>query len=74
MDAHTSRFAAAFQPLPLVAMLTLLLVATLAVASAGGLFDGKPAVVPPVTTPSASPSAVPSATPTVPPSAPASPA
>lgn len=74
MDAHTSRFAAGFQPLPLVAILALVLVASLAVASAGGLFDGKPAVVPPVATPSPTPSALPSPSPTDVPSAPATPA
>jgi hypothetical protein len=51
---------------PIVAVLGLLLMATLALASAGGLFDQRPVVVPPVEVPS--PTAVPTETPQVSPS------
>ena len=54
--------------LPVVVVLGLLLVATLAVASAGGLFDQRPVVVPPVQIPS--PSTAPTETPQASPSAP----
>jgi hypothetical protein len=64
--------------LPVVAVLGLLLIATLALASAGGLFDQRPVVVPPVQapsptmvptgTPQASPTESPQATPTESPS------
>lgn len=54
--------------LPIVVALGLLLVAALAVASVGGLFDQRPVVVPPMTTPTAS--MAPTATPQVSPSAP----
>jgi hypothetical protein len=63
-------------PLPVVVVLGLLLMATLAVASAGGLFDPRPVVVPPVqlpspsTVPTAAPQASPTATPQASPSAP----
>lgn len=59
--------------LPIVVALGLLLVAALAVASAGGLFDQRPVVVPPVQVPSPSPTAespAASATPHPSPSAP----
>ena len=55
-------FGSGLQALPLVAALGLLLVAALAVASVGGLFDRRPAVVPPPVT-TASPSVAPSAVP-----------
>jgi len=42
--------------MPMVAALGLLLVAALAVATVGGVFDRQPVVVPPVSTPSTSPS------------------
>lgn len=54
--------------LPIVAVLGLLLVATLAVASVGGLFDQRPVVVPPVQIPSRS--TAPTETPQASPSAP----
>jgi hypothetical protein len=54
--------------LPVVVALGLLLVAALALASAGGLFDQRPVVVPPVQVPSAS--ATPTRTPQATPSAP----
>ena len=54
--------------LPVVVALGLLLVAALAVASAGGLFDQRPVVVPPVQIPS--PSIAPTETPQASPSAP----
>jgi len=60
MNAQSSRFAVALQPLPLVAMLALVLAAGLAVASAGGFFDDRSVVVPPVATSSPIPSPVPS--------------
>ncbi len=60
MSSHPS--AAVLRPLPLVAVLGLLLVAALAVASAGGFFDRPPAVVPPPVA-TASPSVQPSITP-----------
>ena len=53
--------------LPIVVALGLLLVAALAVASAGGLFDQRPVVVPPVQVPSPSPA--PTTTPGASPSA-----
>jgi hypothetical protein len=51
---------------PIVAALGLLLVAAVAVATVGGLFDRRPVVVPPVTTPTASttPTATPQVSPT----------
>jgi len=49
-------FGSGLRALPIVAALGLLLVAALAVASIGGLFDRRPVVVPPVTTPTSSPS------------------
>ena len=55
-------FGSGLGALPLVAALGLLLVAALAVASVGGLFDRRPSVVPPPVT-TASPSAAPSAVP-----------
>jgi hypothetical protein len=60
-------FGGSMRMLPLAAALGLLLVAALAVATVGGLFDRTPAVVPPAI-PSASPSVVPTpfATPTGP--------
>ncbi len=68
MNAQTSPIQAAIRPLALVAVLALVLAAAFAVATVGGLFDGRPAVVPPVATPSptatAAPSAAPSASPT----------
>jgi hypothetical protein len=75
MQTQSSRFALALQPLPLIAMLTLVLVAGLAVATAGGFFDDRSVVVPPVATPShsAAPSIPASPGPSVSPSAPASP-
>lgn len=54
--------------LPIVVALGLLLVAALAVASVGGLFDQRPVVVPPVQVPS--PSTAPTETPAPSPSAP----
>jgi hypothetical protein len=56
--------------MPLVAALGLLLVAALAVATVGGLFQGQPVVVPPVATPSPSAPVAPSATAQPSPSAP----
>ena len=59
-------FAAGLRPLPLVAVLGLILVAAIGVATVGGFFSG-PSVVPPPVTPTASPTApLPSATPTGP--------
>ena len=60
-------FGFGLRALPIVAALGLLLVAALAVASVGGLFDQRPVVVPPVLTPS--PTAAPTATPQASPSA-----
>lgn len=68
MNAHTSRFAAGLQPLPLVAILALVIAGGLAVVTAGGYLDGRPAVVPPVATPSPTPSAPASPEPVVSPS------
>lgn len=66
-DPMASRgFGSGLPALPLVAALGLLLVAALAVASVGGLFDQRSVVVPPplsTASPSAPPSAPPSATP-----------
>jgi len=64
---RSTAFAGSMRVVPLVAALGLLLVAALAVATVGGLFDRTPTVVPPAI-PSASPSAAPtpSATPTGP--------
>ena len=58
-------FGFGLRALPILAALGLILVAALAVASIGGLFDQRPVVVPPVTTPStsASPIATPQAAP-----------
>jgi hypothetical protein len=67
MNTQSSRFAVALQPLSLVVILALVLAAGLAVATAGGLFQGRPVVLPPVATPSPTPSQDPSG------SAPASP-
>ena len=59
-------FAGALRPLPLVAVLGLILVAAIGVATVGGFFS-RPSVVPPPVTPTASPTApLPSATPTGP--------
>jgi hypothetical protein len=74
MQTQSSRFALALQPLPLVAMLALVLVAGLAVATAGGFFDDRSVVVPPVATPTPAPSAPASPDASIQPSAPASPA
>lgn len=63
MNAQTSPIQAAFRPLALVAVLALVLVAAFAVATVGGFFDGRPAVVPPVATPSPTAIASPLATP-----------
>ena len=77
MNAQSSRFAVTLGPLPLVAVLALVVVAGLAVAGAGGLFDDRSVVVPPIATPSASPSPPapaspePSAAPSVAPASPA---
>ena len=49
-------FAAGLRPLPLVAVLGLILVAAIGVATVGGFFSG-PSVVPPPVTPTASPTA-----------------
>jgi hypothetical protein len=67
MGSRGFGFGSGLRAMPLVAALGLLLVAALAVATVGGLFDGQPVVVPPVTT--ASPSPAPSATPGASPSA-----
>lgn len=59
------RSTAGFRPLPLIAVLGLLLVAAFAVASVGGLFQGRPVVVPPpapTTSASPTPSAIPAPT------------
>lgn len=56
MDTRSSRFSVAFQPLPLVAVLALVLAAGFAAATAGGLFDNRSVVVPPATSPSPTPS------------------
>jgi hypothetical protein len=63
MSSHPST--ATFRPLALVAVLGLLLVAALAVGAVGGLFERRPAVVPPsMASPSSStPSTAPSSTP-----------
>ncbi len=78
MSTQSSRFAVTLGPLPLVAVLALVVVAGLAVAGAGGLFDDRSVVLPPVATSSPTPSPVPSAPaspePSASPSAPASPA
>jgi hypothetical protein len=80
MNARSSWLAVALQPLPLVAVLALVLVAGLAVATAGGFIDHRSVVVPPAATPSPAASPIPSApaspspAPSVVPSAPASPA
>jgi hypothetical protein len=76
MQAQSSRSAVVLQPLPLVAMLALVLAAGLAVATAGGFFDDRSVVVPPIATPSPSPvrSAPASPDPSASPSAPPSPA
>ena len=59
-------FAGALRPLPLVAVLGLILVAAIGVATVGGFF-GRPSVVPPPVTPTPSPTAPsPTATPTGP--------
>jgi hypothetical protein len=63
----STRATAGFRPLPLIAALGLLLVAAFAVASVGGLFQNRPAVVPPPapiasSSPAPSPSAAPSPT------------
>ena len=59
-------FAGALRPLPLVAVLGLILVAAIGVATVGGFFS-RPSVVPPPVTPTASPTAPsPTATPTGP--------
>ncbi len=62
MATQSTRFAFAIQPLPLVAMLSLVLVAGLAIAGAGGFFDDRAVVVPPVATPSSAPSPSPAPT------------
>lgn len=72
MHTQSSRFAVALQPLPLLAVLGLVLATSLAVAGAGGFFDDRSVVVPPVATPSPSP--VPSAPASPDPSASPSPA
>jgi hypothetical protein len=64
---HSTRSAAGLRPIPLIAAFGLLLVAAFAVASVGGLFQNRPAVVPPPapiasSSPSPSPSTVPSPT------------
>jgi hypothetical protein len=61
----STRSAAGFRPLPLIAALGLLLVAAFAVASVGGVFQNRPVVVPPpapTSSPSSTPSAIPSPT------------
>ena len=59
-------FGGALRPLPLVAVLGLILVAAIGVATVGGFFS-RPSVVPPPVTPTASPTApAPTATPTGP--------
>jgi hypothetical protein len=61
-----SVFAGALRPLPLVAVLGLILVAAIGVATVGGFFN-RPSVVPPPVTPTASPiTPSPAATPTGP--------
>ena len=67
MNAQSSRFAVALQPLSLVVVLALVLAAGLGVATVGGFFGDQAVVVPPVATPSPTPSSAPSV------SAPASP-
>ena len=71
MNTQSSRFAVALQPLSLIVILALVLAASLAVATAGGLFQDRSVVVPPVATPSPTPSEAPSQAPSG--SAPASP-
>lgn len=68
MNTHASRFAAGFQPLPLVAILALVTAGGLAIVAAGGFLDDRPAVVPPVATPSPTPSAPASPAPSASPS------
>jgi hypothetical protein len=67
MNTQSSRLAVALQPLSLIVILALVVAATFAVATAGGLFQDRSVVVPPVATPSPTPSQAPSG------SAPASP-
>jgi len=70
----SGRSVSGLRPLPLVAALGLLAVASLAVATVGGLFDARPVFVPqPLIVPSASPSSVTSASPTAAPSTPPTP-
>lgn len=69
MNAQTSPIPAALRPLALVAVLALVLAAAFAVATVGGLFESRPAVVPPVATPSPTATTAPSVAPSVAPSA-----
>jgi len=79
MNAQSSRFATALQPLPLLAVVAVALAAALGAATAGGFLDDRSGVVPPVATPSptsphASVSPAPSPAPSDAPSATATPA
>jgi len=73
MHTQSSRSAFAVRPLPLLAILALLLAAGLAVATAGGLFEDRSVVVPPIATPSPSTSVPASPVPSAAPSASAGP-
>jgi len=67
----SARFGSGMRTLPLVAALGLLLVAAVAVATVGGVFNRQPVIVPPIESPSVSPSlapATPSPAPTASPS------
>ena len=65
----SARFGSGMRALPLVAALGLLLVAVVAVATVGGVFNRQPVVVPPIESPSVSPApATPSPAPTASPS------
>jgi len=68
----SARFGSGMRTLPLVAALGLLLVAAVAVATVGGVFNRQPVIVPPIESPSVSPSPVP-ATPSPAPTASPSP-
>jgi hypothetical protein len=52
MSAQSSRFALAFQPLPVIAVVAIVLAAALGVATVGGFLDDRSGIVPPVVTPS----------------------